>query len=176
VRQLPIYRQTGGCTFRPNTLEFVVIAYSFVDDQDFDRAIAWRWSLHKGYAVRKEWRNGKCVQIYLHNEVTRWAGKVCKSGETVDHANRNRLDNQRHNLEPKTKSEQEINKALSKDSTSGMKGVSWHKKAQKWQAHICFQRTRRYLGIFDTKEGASAAYEQAVQARQQTIDEMKKMT
>ena len=37
-------------------------------------------------------------------------------------------------------------------------GVSWHKKAQKWQAHICVYKERKYLGLFDTIEKASEAY------------------
>jgi len=45
-----------------------------------------------------------------------------------------------------------------RDSTSGYRGVSWHKKAQKWGAYIRRDDVRHYLGLFDTAEEAHAAY------------------
>ncbi|CAB4141572.1 AP2/ERF domain containing protein [uncultured Caudovirales phage] len=37
-------------------------------------------------------------------------------------------------------------------------GVSWHKKAKKWQAHICVYKERKYLGLFDDVNEAHKAY------------------
>lgn len=45
----------------------------------------------------------------------------------------------------------------SKNNTSGVKGVWWHIKEQKWQAAIGFKNKRIYLGSFDTLEAAAKA-------------------
>lgn len=44
---------------------------------------------------------------------------------------------------------------------SGKKGVSWHRRAQKWQSHIKVGGTNHYLGLFDTVDAAHEAYMQA---------------
>ena len=44
-----------------------------------------------------------------------------------------------------------------KNNTSGLKGVSWYKKNQKWRAQIAFQGKRIYLGLFSTLEAAAKA-------------------
>ena len=46
-------------------------------------------------------------------------------------------------------------------STSGFKGVTWHKKAGKWQAQIKINNKYKYIGLFTTKEEANSAYKQA---------------
>jgi len=45
----------------------------------------------------------------------------------------------------------------SKNNTSGVKGVFWDKKNQKWRAIIGFQGKRIYLGLFSTLEAAAKA-------------------
>lgn len=48
-----------------------------------------------------------------------------------------------------------------KTNTSGIKGVSFDKKRNKWVAQICFQGKNYYLGRFEDKEGARKARQQA---------------
>lgn len=45
----------------------------------------------------------------------------------VDHNNRNTLDNRKSNLKNASKSENNRNHKLRKDSTSGISGVNWDK-------------------------------------------------
>lgn len=79
--------------------------------------------------------------------------------QTVDHINGNPSDNRIANLRAATYGEnmQNIRRATKK-STSNSLGVSWHKKAGKWQAHISVGRQHKYLGLFEKKTDAEQAY------------------
>jgi hypothetical protein len=94
------------------------------------------------YAHRLAW-------LYMHGE---WP-------ETIDHINGNKSDNRISNLRSCTTASNNQNihgpQANSKTQTLG---VSWHKKAKKWQAHICIYKKRKYLGLFTTIEAAHNAY------------------
>jgi hypothetical protein len=50
------------------------------------------------------------------------------------------------------------NQVKHSDNTSGFKGVSWHKGANKWVARIRVQKKLIHLGCFTTPEQAYAAY------------------
>ena len=50
--------------------------------------------------------------------------------------------------------------ALNKNSTSGYTGVS-QLKSGKYRAYVNFQRKQFHLGIFDTPQAASDAYQEA---------------
>lgn len=76
----------------------------------------------------------------------------------IDHANGGRSDNRWLNLRGATRGQNLANKKMDARNTSGFKGVSWSQKSQKWQAHIKVQRKSMFLGFFDTKEAAHAAY------------------
>jgi hypothetical protein len=78
--------------------------------------------------------------------------------EHIDHINGNRADNRIANLRPATpKQNQENRHGAQRNSKSGVLGVSWHKRAGKWQAH----RSGEYLGLYPTQEAAQAAYMEA---------------
>lgn len=75
----------------------------------------------------------------------------------IDHINRDPGDNRIDNLRVVTGSENCRNKHH--PSSSGYRGVTFHKKTQKWQASACLPHEKpRYLGLFETPEEASEAY------------------
>ena len=55
-----------------------------------------------------------------------------------------------------TKTEQMINRRTPRNNTSGCKGVSWHKGAKKWYAHIRVGGKQKNLGHFADKAEATA--------------------
>ncbi len=57
-------------------------------------------------------------------------------GLFTDHVNGNQLDNRRENLRVCTPSQNQANKKLSKNNTSGHKGVEHVKKINRWRATI----------------------------------------
>ena len=56
-----------------------------------------------------------------------------------------------------TSSEQSQNTRIFKTNTSGMRGVSWNKRKNKWRAFISHDRQQNHLGYFDTKQLAHEA-------------------
>jgi hypothetical protein len=74
----------------------------------------------------------------------------------MDHKNLNRADDRWSNLREATASQNQANILKKSSNTSGAKGVCWRKDSRKWQAQICINGKRRYLGSFDTREAAAA--------------------
>ena len=75
----------------------------------------------------------------------------------VDHINNNKLDNKKSNLRYVTPSENNMNRQMAENNTSGFKGVYWKVKTKKWFARICVNRTIIHLGYFDNIEDAKQA-------------------
>lgn len=72
----------------------------------------------------------------------------------LDHINRNKLDNRIANLRIATKEQNQWNRTAIKNSKSGVKGVTWHQKSQKWQTHVRANGVIHYLGLYATIEEA----------------------
>jgi hypothetical protein len=86
-----------------------------------------------------------------------------KPGTLVDHANHDGLDNRRCNIRLATSADNNANRVLQKNNTSGVVGVVWHKHAQRWQAQIKKNRKMHYLGLFKELSDAIAARRSAEQ-------------
>lgn len=76
----------------------------------------------------------------------------------VDHIDGNGLNNSISNLREASHSENLWNRPRPSNNSSGYKGVCWSKAAKKWQAQITCDKKVFYLGLFETAEGAHAAY------------------
>lgn len=77
--------------------------------------------------------------------------------EFVDHINGNTGDNRICNLRLATREQnrQNINHPSTK---SGVLGITWNKRANKWQAQIKKGNKNFYLGVFDSIDIAKEAY------------------
>lgn len=75
----------------------------------------------------------------------------------VDHINGDPSDNRWANLRAATRSQNMMNMALPPRNTSGVKGVSFNRRYQVWEAYITVGRRRRKLGTHKTIEAAAAA-------------------
>ena len=51
-----------------------------------------------------------------------------------------------------------------KNSTSGVRGVNWHKKAGKWQARFKVKKVVHHIGLFEDRQAAIAARSAALSA------------
>lgn len=69
-------------------------------------------------------------------------------GKFYDHADRNPLNNRKYNLRQATNQENARNHNKQSNNTSGIIGVSWHKRDCVWQAMITLNNKRIHLGSF----------------------------
>lgn len=81
-----------------------------------------------------------------------------KPNDIVDHIDRNPLNNTLPNLRICTKQTNAINTAVRVDNRTGYKGVSYHKKGEKFRAYIVINGKQIHLGLFDTAEQAAQKY------------------
>ncbi|WP_411800508.1 HNH endonuclease [Cupriavidus respiraculi] len=79
----------------------------------------------------------------------------------VDHINHDTLDNRRINLRICTKSQNQWNRRVGANSSTGVKGVSHVKSRGKYRAEIRVFGKRIHLGWFDQIDDAAYAYRQA---------------
>lgn len=83
------------------------------------------------------------------------------SVEMLDHINRITGDNRIANLRQVTRAQNAMNSKVRSDSTSGVKGVSYHPKNKYWEAYIRVNRVKLHLGTFKTVEEARLARAEA---------------
>lgn len=98
--------------------------------------------------------NGKTT--YLHHVIF-----VMHHGHKpkyIDHIDGNSTNNRIENLRAATQSQNAGNSLMSKNNTSGYKGVTYRKDTGKWQAAVMVNRKHISLGSYSTKEEAHEAY------------------
>jgi hypothetical protein len=120
MRRIPL--SNGGCTL--------------VSDEDYAYLSQWRWleqtNRRSSYAVRKSGNRS----IYMHRVIL-----GAESGETVDHANHDGLDNRRENLRFASPSLNMVNFPRS-PGINGPRGIE--RKRAGWRASLRLNRVRRY--------------------------------
>lgn len=152
-------RIEGVVAFVPLTQGYEAI----IDAADAPLVDGWRWcaivarradgTVRSVYAVRNDGPRGKARLVYMHRVI---AGTP--DGMDTDHISGNGLDNRRENLRVATRAQNQHNRSLQSNNTSGAKGVTWSKEKGKWLAQITIREKNRSLGYFQTIEDASAAY------------------
>lgn len=82
----------------------------------------------------------------------------------IDHINGDRSNNCISNLRVCSNGENMRNTGISKNNTSGFKGVSWCKRRCKWEANAALNGKKKFLGYFLTEQEASAVYQEFASA------------
>lgn len=100
----------------------------------------------------------KAKKVILHRLITN-----AQKGYVVDHINHNTLDNRKQNLRVVTIAENAQNRmgATSTNKTSGILGVCWSKKKNKWRARIKLNGKARDIGFYSDLQEAKKAVTQA---------------
>lgn len=97
----------------------------------------------------KRYAGARIAWLITHGEI--------KPGYVIDHINGDTLDDRLCNLRAVTPEENNKNRKINTKNTSGVVGVSYKRNKKIWQAEIWDAGKRVYLGIYKTKEEASAA-------------------
>jgi len=130
-----------------------VIAYTIIDDCDYEGIKKFTWRLHilgYVYTILKKGKRATFLHRYLLNT---------PKGMECDHINMNRLDNRRSNLRNATLSENKCNRGMQKNNKSGFKGVIWETRRKKWRAWIAFRNVPYFLGYFESAKEAAKTYD-----------------
>jgi hypothetical protein len=116
-------------------------------------------------------KNSKMNNVRIHRLIATAFIDNPNNKPCVDHVDNNRLHNDIKNLRWCTIRENCMNSSFRNDNSSGVKGVSWHKKTQKWNARIMIDGIQISLGYYDSvEEAANARVKRARQAFGQFIN------
>lgn len=96
------------------------------------------------------------VKYRAHRLAWFYVNKVWPSG-LLDHKDTNRSNNRIDNLRLATKSENNHNRRLNTNSTTGVKGVTYHKQSGKYVTLVQFKSVQYRFGSHDTIEAAEIA-------------------
>ena len=132
--------------------------FALVDDEDFERVSRFKWHANKPrlskiwYAQTTFLRHGKKVHLYMHRFI------LPHNMPRTDHKDRNGLNNQKENLRPCTRTQNQYNRNVQVHSSS-YKGVSYFKVTKRWHARFYTNGKLVHLGYFSTAEQAAEAYD-----------------
>ncbi len=113
-----------------------------------------------GYFLVSLSQNSKSKNFRVHRLVAEHFLPNIDNKKCVDHIDNNRTNNTISNLRWSTFQENNFNQSLSSRNTSGVKGVTWHKRRLMWEAQIHLNNKKVYLGYYSSIEEASEARRQ----------------
>lgn len=126
------------------------------DKEDYDLISQFCWCKHHDYFMAKDIRIRENKMIYIHKLLMgcEYTGRDVR----VDHQDGDPSNNRKSNLRIATASENNSNRKS--NSKSGVCGVKWHKRDQKWEVFV----KNKYIG-------RTSDYAEAVRMRAQAEDE-----
>lgn len=105
-----------------------------------------------GYLVHSYYYMGHLRYVRFHRLVMN-----AKGSYIVDHIDRNRANNRKSNLRICERAENDRNRSVYTTNTSGITGVHFDRKREKWTASITYENKRLFIGRFELKEDAIRA-------------------
>lgn len=133
-----------------------IVGEAIVDADDLNRLLNYSWclSVPDGYVKRSaRVHGGSQVAYFMHREVLRL---VKGDGKTVDHINRNKLDNRKSNLRIVSVGQNNQNLSGGRGK-SGHHGVHWREHSQHWIVRISANGKTHHGGYFRDLEAAKIA-------------------
>lgn len=135
---------------------------ALVDDEDFERVNQYKWYADHNkkrnvYVAKRSYKsNGVPKTMLLHQFIM---GTIERGHDfSIDHINHDTLNNQKSNLRICNSSQNLMNQKMRKNNSSGYKGVSFQKKANKFKASIELNSKSVHIGLFNSPIEAALAY------------------
>lgn len=141
VRQIPIQRIWDLYDFNPFTGKLISRTTGKPVKGFLNR---------QGYLRMTVWYDGRPIQRPYSRVVFAWCAGFWPIND-IDHINRNVLDNRSWNL-------RDVPSRVNQQNRGNFVGAYWNKEHRKWRAQARLDGIHTYLGSFDTKEEAQAAY------------------
>ncbi|MGG3890195.1 HNH endonuclease [Metabacillus fastidiosus] len=135
----------------PNSKDIFIVDK---DNLSFLKKYNWRASdpnKEHNYLITKISNNYKETTLRFHVEIMKNNHPDFEDYNKriiVDHIDGNFLDNRKSNLRVRTQSENNMNKTIQSNNSTGMVGVYWVKKAKLWNAKISIKNKVIDLGYF----------------------------
>jgi HNH endonuclease len=128
----------------------------------------WTWLVSVNRGARAGSRAGTIIKGYLRIRIDGQGYQASclawfyMTGEwpirEVDHRDTDKANDRWINLREASSAENNSNRRMFKNNTSGFKGVSWDRKAQKWRVQIQRCGSKIFLGFRYTPEEGAALY------------------
>lgn len=138
-----------------------------VDPEHYEELSKYRWTAlwanKNQFGQPPKWyakRTSQNQNVYMHRLI---AG-IPVFGLKCDHRNGDSLDNRSGNVRPATDAQNNSNRPIPRNNTSGFKGVSRVDSRDKvrWRAKLIHHKKTLHLGTFDTPVEAARAYDRKV--------------
>lgn len=123
--------------------------FAKIDNEDCGKIAKYKWTYKNGYAI-----TSSLPQVFMHRMIL-----GANRSETCDHADLNRLNNQKSNIRLCTQSQNMMNRKVQKNNPFGLKGIYLYKDKIRYASHLFKDRKHIWLGTFTTKEDAAKAYD-----------------
>lgn len=131
----------------------------YFDLEDYELVSKYKWYVHTNGYVRAgiyDKNTKEITQIQLHRLVMNADENVI-----IDHISGKRNDNRKYNLRNANYSTNMMNSGISKNNTSGVRGVNYDKDTGQWRVRIQVNNKRISLGSFSDIEKAIRVRQQA---------------
>lgn len=125
-----------------------------IDDEDVTRITNYSWSLNSNETIISANIGGKTTTIGRF--ILNYTGE-----NQVDHEDLNILNNQKSNLRIATRSQNQQNRNVMSNNSTGYKGVFWQKSRGKYLVQIKTETQRIHIGRFSDPIEAAKAYDAA---------------
>jgi len=111
----------------------------------------------KGYRqIMIKGKNHKAHRLIYHMFNEKWDITDTSQDNSVDHIDKDKLNNSIDNLRVATNSQNKCNSGKQKNNTSGHLNVYWNKANGKWQVMVMLNKKSRFGGYFVNIEDAVA--------------------
>lgn len=127
--------------------------YFIFDLDDLDKVLQYTWFITEDKYVKTNIKNKHTLQI--HKLITN-TNKEIQIDHIVSYTNDipRTLNNLKSNLRHVTNSQNQMNRKLASNNTSGVVGVSYSKQRSKWRAYIKINNKYMHLGYYNDFQDA----------------------